>query len=61
LRVGRFIAGANDNCDLFNSSRERLFDQDAEQGLLVAVSVDKSLKRQCALRPRGGGNNSFLD
>jgi hypothetical protein len=61
LRIGSFIAGANDNCDLLNFSRKRLFDQDTEQRFLVAVSIDKSLKRQCALRPRGGGNNSFLD
>ena len=61
LRIGRFISRADDNRDLLDSGRKRLFDQDAEQRLLVAVSVDKSLKRQRALRSCGGSNDSFLD
>ena len=61
LRIGGFIAGTDDNRDLLDSSRKRLFDQDPEQRFLVAVSVDKGLKRQRALRPRGGSNDSFPD
>jgi hypothetical protein len=61
LRVGRFISRADDNRYLLDSGRKRLFNQDSEQRLLVAVSVDEGLKRQRALRPRGGSNNSFLD
>jgi hypothetical protein len=61
LRVGRFISGADDNRDLLDAGRKRLFNKDSEQRFLVAVSVDKGLKRQSALRPRGGSNNSFLD
>jgi hypothetical protein len=61
LRIGGFIPGADDNGDLIDSGRERLFNQDTEQRFLVAVSVDESLKRQRALRTRGGGNDSFLD
>ena len=61
LRVGRFIPGTDDNRDLLDSGRKRLFYQDAEERFLVAVSVDKSLKRQRTLRPRSGTNDSFLD
>jgi hypothetical protein len=61
LRIGSFISGADDNRDLLDSGRERLFNQDSKQRFLVAVSVDKSLKRQRTLRPRSGGNDSFLD
>jgi hypothetical protein len=61
VRIGRFIAGTDDNGDLLDSCGERLFDQDTEQRFLVAVSVDKSLERQCALRSSGGSDNSFLD
>jgi hypothetical protein len=61
LRIGRFISGADDNRDLLDAGRKRLFNQDSEQRFLVAISVDKGLKRQCALRSRGGGNNSLLD
>ena len=46
LRIGRFVSGADDNRDFLDSGCERLFDQDAEQRLLVAVPVDKGLKRQ---------------
>jgi len=60
VRIGRFIAGTDDNGDLLDSCGERLFDQDTEQRFLVAVSVDKSLERQCALRSSGGSDNSFL-
>jgi hypothetical protein len=61
LRVGRFIPRADDNRYLLDSGRKRLFNQDSKQRFLVAVSVDKGLKRQSALRSRGGSNNSFLD
>jgi hypothetical protein len=61
LRIGRFIAGPDDNGDLLDSGRERLFDQDAEQRFFVAIAVDEGLKRQLALRPRGGSNDSFPD
>jgi hypothetical protein len=45
LCIRGFIAGADDNRDLLNSGRERLFNQDSEQRFLVAVSIDKGLKR----------------
>jgi hypothetical protein len=61
LRVGRFISGADDNRDLLDAGRKRLFNKDSKQRFLVAVSVDKGLKRQSALRPRGGSNDSLLD
>lgn len=61
LRIGGFIAGTDNNSNLFDTGRKRLFDQDTEKGFLVAVSVDKSLKRQSALRSRSGSDYSFLD
>jgi hypothetical protein len=61
LRIGGFIAGPDDHGDLLGSGRERLFDQDVEQGFLVAIAVDEGLKRQLALRSRGGSNDSFPD
>ena len=61
LRIGRFIAGTDNNSDLLDSRRERLFDQDAEQRFLVAVSVDKSLERQRTLRSRSSSDNSLFD
>lgn len=60
-RIGRFIAGPNNNGDLLDSGRERLFDQDAEQRFLVSVAVDKGLERQVALTLRSGSNDSFSD
>jgi len=38
-----------------------LFDKDAEQRFLVAVAVDKGLKRQLALGPSSGSNECFPD
>jgi hypothetical protein len=61
LRIRGFISGADDNRDLVDSGRKRLFNEDSKQRFLVAVSVDKGLKRQSALRPRGGSNDSLLD
>src|ERR1035441_10048222 len=61
LRVGRFISRADNNRDLLEAGRKRLFKKDSKQRFLVAVSVDKGLKRQSALRPRGGSNDSLLD
>jgi hypothetical protein len=61
LRIGRFISGTDDDRNLFDSGRERLFNQNSKQRLLIAVAVDERLKRQRTLRPRGGGNDSFLD
>jgi hypothetical protein len=61
LRIGSFISGTDDDRDLLDFRRERLFNQDSKQRFLVAVSVDKSLKRQRTLRPRSGTNDSFLD
>jgi Mrp family chromosome partitioning ATPase len=61
LRVVGFVARPDDNGNLFGSGGKRLIDQDAEQRFLGSVPVDESLKRQFALTPCGGGNDSFLD
>ena len=59
LRIAGLIARPDDHGDLFGTGRERLFDQNREHRFFVAVAVDESLKRQRALTPRGGGNDSF--
>ena len=61
LCIRGFIAGPDDNSDLLGSRRERLLDQDAEQRFTVAFSVNEGLEGQSALRPRGGGDDSFPD
>jgi hypothetical protein len=61
LRIRGFIVGADHNGDLLGSRRERLLDQNLQQGFLVAVAVNKGLKRQCALRRRCGRDYSFPD
>ena len=61
LRIGRFVAGPDDNGNLFDPGGERLLDEDREQRFPVAFAVDQSLERQRALRLGGGRNNSFPD
>ena len=61
LRIGGFITRADNNGDLIDSGRERLLNQDSQQRLLVAVAVNKSLKRQRPLRARRSGYDCFLD
>jgi hypothetical protein len=45
LRIGGFIARADDNGNLLGSGGERLLDQNAEQGFFVAFAVDEGLER----------------
>jgi hypothetical protein len=59
LRVAAFVTGPDDNGDFLDTSRERLFDQDAEYRFLGAIAVDEGLKRQRTLRPRGSGDDSL--
>ena len=60
-RVARLVAGPDDHADLLDVGRERLLDQDAEDGLFLPVAVDQGLQRQRALALSGGGDDSFLD
>jgi hypothetical protein len=61
LRIRALIAGKDYNSNFLGASREGLFNQGAEQRLLVAFAVDKGLKRQVALGPPGSGNECFPD
>ncbi len=59
--VARLLTGEDDDADLLDVGGERLLDEDAEDGLLLAVTIDQGLKRQRALALAGRGDDSFLD
>jgi hypothetical protein len=43
IRIAVFVAGPNHHTDLFDVGKQRLFDQDAEDGLLLAIRVNQGL------------------
>ncbi len=61
LGVADLIARPDDDADLFHPGSQDLVDQDAEDGLLLAVPIDQSLQRQSSLIAGGGGDDCFAD
>src|SRR2546430_364437 len=61
LRIAGFVPGPDHDTDLIDVGGESLFDQNAEDGLFLAVAIDQSLKRQSALGLAGRGDDGFLD
>ncbi len=59
--VTGLVAGPDDDADFLNVGGEGLFDQDAEDGLFLAVAIDQGLEWQRALALTRGGDDSFLD
>ncbi len=55
--VGRLVARADDDADLFDAGAQRLLDDDAEDRLFRAVAVDEGLQRQRALVASGRGDH----
>jgi hypothetical protein len=59
--VGHFIIGVNNNTRIRNPRTNDLFDDDAENRLLLAVAVDQGLKREMSLAFAGRSNDCFPD
>jgi hypothetical protein len=59
--VSGFIVGMDHDAGVGNSRADRLFDDDAEDRLLVAVAVDQGLQGEMALPFSGSGDDCFRD
>ena len=60
-RVGHFVAGRDDDGDLFDAGAQGLFDDDAKHGFFDAIAIDQGLQRQAPLAGSGGRDHRLTD